>query len=85
MDPNNIPWKRLSAEGLAIVVSILLAFWIDAWWDTRKDRVGIQLATQFLSDNGSVSWELTRPQPPAWPTAQCHALLANPGRRPHQS
>ncbi len=32
-----IPWKRLSAEGVAIVVSILLAFWIDAWWETQKD------------------------------------------------
>jgi len=32
-----IPWKRLSAEGVAIVVSILLAFWIDAWWGTQKD------------------------------------------------
>jgi hypothetical protein len=34
-----IPWKRLSAEGVAIIVSILLAFWIDAWWDGRKDRL----------------------------------------------
>lgn len=33
-----IPWKRLTAEGVAIVVSILLAFWIDAWWDERRDR-----------------------------------------------
>jgi hypothetical protein len=31
-----IPWKRISAEGAAIVVSILLAFSIDAWWDTRQ-------------------------------------------------
>ena len=33
----NIPWKRLFAEGAAIVVSILLAFWIDAWWEDRRD------------------------------------------------
>ncbi|MDH3441799.1 MAG: hypothetical protein OEM63_13655 [Gammaproteobacteria bacterium] len=31
-----IPWKRLTAEGAAIVVSILLAFWIDAWWEDRE-------------------------------------------------
>ena len=31
--PETIPWKRLTAEGVAIIVSILLAFWIDAWWD----------------------------------------------------
>jgi len=36
-ESQDIPWKRLSAEGAAIVVSILLAFWIDAWWDTRND------------------------------------------------
>ena len=32
-----IPWGRLVAEGAAIVISILLAFSIDAWWDNRKD------------------------------------------------
>ena len=33
-----VPWKRLVAEGAAIVVSILLAFWIDAWWGEQRDR-----------------------------------------------
>ena len=32
-----IPWKRLSAEAVAIVASILLAFAIDTWWEDRKD------------------------------------------------
>lgn len=36
-ESETIPWKRLSAEGAAIVVSILLAFSIDAWWDARND------------------------------------------------
>ncbi len=35
----SIPWKRLTAEAAAIVISILLAFWIDAWWDERKDKL----------------------------------------------
>ena len=35
---NNIQWKRISAEGAAIVVSILLAFSIEAWWDKYQDR-----------------------------------------------
>jgi len=35
---NNIQWKRISAEGAAIVVSILLAFSIEAWWDNLQDR-----------------------------------------------
>jgi hypothetical protein len=34
---NNFQWKRTSAEGVAIVVSILLAFWIDTWWEDRKE------------------------------------------------
>ena len=33
-----IPWPRILAEGVAIVVSILLAFWIQAWWEGRQDR-----------------------------------------------
>ena len=32
-----IQWKRLTAEGAAIVAGILLAFWIDAWWDERQE------------------------------------------------
>jgi hypothetical protein len=31
-------WVILAAEGVAIVISILLAFAIDAWWDERADR-----------------------------------------------
>lgn len=31
-------WLLLGAEGTAIIVSILLAFAIDAWWDERGER-----------------------------------------------
>jgi len=33
-----VPWLRIGAESVAIVVSILLAFAIDAWWDGVLDR-----------------------------------------------
>jgi len=33
-----IPWKRISVEAAAVVVSILLAFSIDAWWEDLQDR-----------------------------------------------
>lgn len=33
----SVDWKRLSIEGLVIVVSILLAFAIDAWWDEQRE------------------------------------------------
>jgi len=44
----SLPWKRLFAEATAIVLSILLAFAIDAWWDDRGDRRAEQLLLQRL-------------------------------------
>lgn len=41
------PWARIVGEGGLIVVSILLAFAIDAWWEERAERV---LETALLSD-----------------------------------
>lgn len=39
MNPSSqIPWKRIATEGAAIVVSILLAFSIQAWWEDRNER-----------------------------------------------
>ena len=40
---NDIQWKRISAEGIAIVVSILLAFSIEAWWSNYQDRAEEQV------------------------------------------
>lgn len=40
-----IPWTRLAVEATAIVVSILLAFAIDAWWG---DRIELQQEVQAL-------------------------------------
>ncbi len=33
----SVYWNRLLIEGLVIVVSILLAFTIDAWWDQQRE------------------------------------------------
>lgn len=38
MENPNIAWKRLAIEAPVIVVSILLAFAIEAWWDERGER-----------------------------------------------
>lgn len=43
-----IPWLRIFAEGGAIVVSILLAFAIDAWWDTRQEETAQRARMQTL-------------------------------------
>lgn len=33
-----LTWRRGIAEGVLILGSILVAFWIDAWWENRKAR-----------------------------------------------
>lgn len=35
MNRDQVPWLQIFIEGTAIVVSILLAFAIDAWWEKR--------------------------------------------------
>ena len=55
-----IPWRRLTAEGAAIVVSILLAFAIDAWWEERQERaeeqqILLDLADEFVMIRGVLS------------------------------
>jgi hypothetical protein len=45
-----IPWKRTSAEGFAIVVSILLAFGIDTWWDERQVEGDVRAQLASLRD-----------------------------------
>ena len=46
-----IPWSRIAVEGAAIVASILLAFWIDAWWDDKQQRDIEQLVLQNLLED----------------------------------
>lgn len=38
MDVSGVQWRRLLIEGVVIVVSILLAFAIDAWWDEQQEE-----------------------------------------------
>jgi hypothetical protein len=45
MTTRSIPWPRIFAEGVAIVVSILLAFGIQAWWEGRQES---QRETAYL-------------------------------------
>jgi hypothetical protein len=35
---SEVPWRRLLAEGVVIIVSVLVALAGDAWWDSRRDR-----------------------------------------------
>ncbi len=45
---SDINWKRVIAEGVAIVASILLAFAIDAWWQNRNEAASEQRLLQAL-------------------------------------
>ena len=61
---NHIQWKRLSAEGAAIVVSILLAFSIEAWWDNNQDRseeqgILLGLKSEFEQNLAFIETELS--------------------------
>jgi len=49
-DPNarRIPWLRVFVESFVIVVSILLAFGIDAWWDVRQQEEHFRTALAGL-------------------------------------
>jgi len=46
-----LPWKRMALEGGVIVLSILLAFAIDAWWNHRKERIeGIEQLSHVAAE-----------------------------------
>ena len=47
----NIPWLRILAEGTVIVISILLAFAIDAWWEGKQQRHNETVLLQALLDD----------------------------------
>jgi len=48
---SNIQYPRLLAEGAAILISILLAFSIDAWWDDRQRQENERIMLQSLLDD----------------------------------
>ena len=46
-----VPWLRILTEGFAIMVSILLAFGIQAWWEDQQERaVERALLTGLVED-----------------------------------
>lgn len=59
MSPSNsaLPWSRILAEGVVIVVSILLAFAIDAWWDRSQDRAREQAYLRLLETDLTATLE----------------------------
>jgi type II secretory pathway pseudopilin PulG len=75
MRVNEISWPRILAEGVAIVVSILLAFAIDRWWDARQARQEEIAALTPLLD------ELQRLQSTLSDNDEYHAAIQLSARR----
>lgn len=46
-----IPWPRILAEATAIILSILIAFWIQAWWEARQQQGDERIFLQSLLDD----------------------------------
>lgn len=62
---HDIPWKRITVEGATIVVSILLAFAIDAWWDERNQASANQeqlsrVAAEFRANTEELEEKLAQ-------------------------
>ncbi len=54
-----IPWTRFGFEGVLIIVSILAAFGIDAWWTARGElKEGSSLQAALASEFEAVGQEL---------------------------
>ena len=49
--PVGIRWSGILTEGTAIVVSILIAFSIQAWWDDRQQKADEHVIMQALLDD----------------------------------
>jgi len=57
----NVSWQRILAEGAVIVVSILVAFAIDAWWDDVQDqRRQAKLITALKQDFATTKGRLEK-------------------------
>jgi hypothetical protein len=56
-DSRNIPWMTISVEAVAVVMSILLAFSIDAWWTEKKENEVEHVALLALRDDFMASRE----------------------------
>jgi hypothetical protein len=56
-EAQKIPWNRLAVEAVAIIVSILLAFAIDAWWADREIDQWQSTQLRALRDEFTANFE----------------------------
>lgn len=82
-----IPWRRIFIEGAVIVVSILLAFSIDAWWNNRIEQQReqeqlVSMRAEFQSSLVGLDEILTSVQGHAQDIETLIALLKAAGDEP---
>lgn len=82
-----IPWRRVLLEGAVIVVSILLAFSIDAWWSNRIEQQRereqlVSMLTEFEASLSGLDEVLTSIQGHASDVESLIALLKAAGDEP---
>ena len=53
-----IPWLRVLVEGVVIVVSILLAFGVQAWWEGQQERRDEVESLQLISRDLTATIEM---------------------------
>ena len=56
-DRSGIQWRRILVESVAVVLSILVAFLIDAWWDSHQEG----LRERELLEGLLTDFEASRP------------------------
>ena len=56
-EPRPIPWETVAVEAVAIVLSILLAFAIDAWWTEKQESEVEHAALRALHGDFAASRE----------------------------
>ncbi len=82
-----IPWRRILIEGAVIVVSILLAFSIDAWWNDRIEQQReheqlVSMRAEFMASLSGLDEVLTSIQSHAKNVESLIALLKAAGDEP---
>lgn len=61
----DMAWRRIAAEGVVVIASILIAFGVDAWWAERSERAAEMLelsrvATELRSEVAEISRSIGR-------------------------
>ena len=83
-DARGVSWSRLLAEGTAIVLSILLAFSIDAFWQNRQGfehgrKLADTLASEVIENDKMLARQIDQARELSKRARRLLEIMANPG------